>query len=87
MLAVRVTVGILAIAVLSLLLIIRMRVSMVSWSSVLAATAQGASIPKHQTSNLEGPLRFNADGSFHISVLQDLHFGESKSFLPQTSPH
>lgn len=24
-----------------------------------------------------GPLKFNADGSFQISIFEDLHFGES----------
>lgn len=29
------------------------------------------------SSNLYGPLKFKADGTFQISIFEDLHFGES----------
>lgn len=29
-------------------------------------------------SGLNGPLRFREDGTFQISIFEDLHFGESK---------
>ncbi|KAH6686639.1 calcineurin-like phosphoesterase [Plectosphaerella plurivora] len=54
-----------------------MRVCVVPLVCFLAGAVRSASIGKYQTSNLNGPLRFNVDGSFKISVFQDLHFGEN----------
>lgn len=31
----------------------------------------------HNSSNAFGPLKFQPDGTFQISVFEDLHFGES----------
>lgn len=47
----------------------------------LAGLTRAANIPQRPLggSKLTGPLRFNSDGTFQISVLQDLHFGESQS--------
>ena len=39
--------------------------------------------PKGQ---LEGPLHFNEDGPFHISVIQDTHMGDGMARLPRLNP-
>src|SRR5690348_670159 len=31
-----------------------------------------------------GPLQFRSDGTFHISIFEDLHFGESERRYPLT---
>jgi len=40
------------------------------------STSQGR-LPGTQTHHELGPLRFTPTGTFHISIFEDLHFGES----------
>lgn len=62
----------------SLFWLLTMQFRLFAWVCALTGAVSGASIPRGHPSKPAGPLRFNADGSFQISVLQDTHFGESK---------
>lgn len=37
-----------------------------------------ATFSAHTSSDIFGPLKFRDDGTFQISIFEDLHFGESK---------
>ena len=45
--------------------------------SLLIVFAWAAILPRDGNSHPSTPLRFTKDGTFHISVFADLHFGES----------
>lgn len=61
-----------------------MSITMALLLVALSAAAVAAS-SKDRSNTLDrynGPLRFSQDGTFQISVMQDLHFGESMSPNP-----
>ncbi len=39
-----------------------------------------ASLPARKRQDF-GPLRFDDDGTFQLSIFEDLHFGESESYF------
>jgi hypothetical protein len=45
---------------------------------IFALLSFGAVIPEQGPAGLRRPLQFAADGTFQISIFEDLHFGESK---------
>lgn len=51
-------------------------------TSLLGLSAVGlvlaAPAPDSKNGQLYGPLHFNEDGSFHITVMQDTHMGDCK---------
>jgi hypothetical protein len=46
----------------------------------LAGWAFSNALPRH--SKLQEPLRFTSNGSFQISIFEDLHTGEGLAILP-----
>jgi len=48
-----------------------------------ASLSLAAAIALRDDSSLTAPLEFTADGTFQISIFEDLHFGESRSYLVQ----
>lgn len=49
-------------------------------ASSLKLLASAEAVSKKELTN--DPLKFNKDGTFHISIFGDLHFGESQYSLP-----
>ena len=50
----------------------------------LATAALSAAAPsKKSKGQVEGPLHFNEDGTFHITVIQDTHMGDGMITLNQ----
>ncbi|KAH7376819.1 Metallo-dependent phosphatase-like protein [Plectosphaerella cucumerina] len=50
---------------------------------ILALTLPGAALALREGRNGPGqPLTFNSDGTFQITIIEDLHYGEGKSPLP-----
>lgn len=50
---------------------------------LIAPSLQGVLPARYAASNSSsplGPLKFREDGTFQISIFEDLHFGESKDF-------
>jgi hypothetical protein len=54
-------------------------------SSILAVASKVLSVPLNaprQAAYSRAPLKFRSDGTFHIAIFEDLHFGEGEANSP-----
>ena len=56
-----------------------MRIALLAATAIVNADLSSqALLPRGYANYSFGPLQFNEDGTFQISILEDLHFGESR---------
>jgi hypothetical protein len=59
------------------IVVFKMWLSLLASASVVSASAQTSLASRNKTC-APRPLKFQRDGTFQISIMEDLHFGESK---------
>lgn len=53
--------------------------SVVASIALFGAISRAAVVPRKASADPTAPLAFTSDGTFQISIFNDLHFGESKT--------
>ena len=59
------------------------RHSLLFYAFVATGAAYASPLKPSQTAFVPAPLRFTSEGTFHISVFQDLHYGEGEVLLEE----